>query len=75
MALGSPNHINAFYYTDGNAGETVQWPDIQNPYSNMGNLDSYRGDNKTYHLEVWTRYPDRVSYTGSSVDVWNVNNS
>ena len=75
IALGSPNHINAFYYTDGNAGETVQWPDIQNPYSNMGNLDSYRGDNKTYHLEVWTRYPDRVSYTGSSVDVWNVNNS
>ena len=70
IALESPNAINAFYITDGNHGETIQWPDSETPYSNMDNLDCYRGSNKTYHLEVWTRYPESVPYTGDSVDTW-----
>lgn len=70
IALESPNEQNAFYITDGNAGETIQWPDEESPYSNMNNLDCYRGSNKTYHLEVWTRYPESVPYTGDSVDTW-----
>lgn len=70
VALESPNGINAFYYTDGNAGETIQWPDSESPYSSMDNLDSYRGENQTYHLEAWTRYPANVSYTGNSVGAW-----
>jgi len=70
VALETPNGTNAFYYTDGNAGETVQWPDSESPYSNMDNLSCYGGENKTYHLEVWTRYPESVPYTGNSVGVW-----
>ena len=49
IALESPNEQNAFYITDGNAGETIQWPDEESPYSNMDNLDCYRGSNRTYH--------------------------
>ena len=70
IALESPNEQNAFYITDGNAGETIQWPDEESPYSNMDNLDCYRGSNRTYHLEVWTRYPESVPYTGDSADTW-----
>lgn len=70
VALETPNEINAFHITDGNAGATVQWPDRQSPYSNIDNLDCYRGENKTYHLEVWTRYPESVPYTGDSVNAW-----
>ena len=70
IALESPNEKNGFCITDGNAGETVQWPDKESPYSNMDNLDCYRGENKAYHLEVWTRYPDSVPYTGNSVNAW-----
>ena len=70
IALESPNEKNGFCITDGNAGETVQWPDKESPYSNMDNLDCYRGENKAYHLEVWTRYPESVPYTGNSVNAW-----
>ena len=70
LALESPNEKNGFNITDGNVGETVQWPDEENPYSSMENLDCYRGENKAYHLEVWTRYPESVPYTGNSVNVW-----
>ena len=70
VALETPNNINAFHVTDGNAGETVQWPDNQSPYSNIDNLDCYRGENTAYHLEVWTRYPESIPYTGNSVDAW-----
>ena len=70
VALESPNEKNGFYITDGNAGETVQWPDEASPYSSMDNLDCYRGENKAYHLEVWTRYPESVPYTGNSVNAW-----
>ena len=38
IALESPNEKNAFHITDGNAGETVQWPDRENPYG-RDNLD------------------------------------
>lgn len=70
VALETPNEINAFHATDGNAGETVRWPDRQNPYG-RNNLDSYGyGENKTYHLEAWTRYPEDVSFTGESKNVW-----
>lgn len=69
VALESPNEKNAFHITDGNAGETVQWPDRENPYG-RDNLDCYRGEGKHYHLEVWTRYPESVSYTGDSVMGW-----
>ena len=46
VALESPNEKNAFHITDGNAGETVQWPDRENPYG-RDNLDCYRGEGKT----------------------------
>ena len=71
VALESPNEKNAFHITDGNAGETVQWPDNSSPYSNVSNLDCYRGEGKSYHLEVWTRYPESVPYTGDSVKGWS----
>ena len=71
VALESPNEKNTFHITDGNAGETVQWPDNSSPYSNVSNLDCYRGEGKNYHLEVWTRYPESVPCTGDSVMVWS----
>lgn len=46
----SPNEKNAFHITDGNAGETVQWPDRSNLYG-RDNLDCY-GEDKNYRLEV-----------------------
>ena len=70
VALESPNDKNGFYFTDGNAGETVQWPDEEYPYSNMDNLDCYLLENSAYHLAVWTRYPESVLYTGASADAW-----
>ncbi len=69
LALESPSDINAFHITEGNAGGTVQWPDREDPYGRE-NLDSYRGENTTYRLEVWTRYPESVPYTGNSVMGW-----
>lgn len=68
VALESPNEKNAFHITDGNAGETVQWPDRANPYG-RDNLDCY-GEDKSYRLEVWTRYPESVPYTGDSFMGW-----
>ena len=35
VALESPNEKNGFYITDGNAGETIQWPDSRTPYNSM----------------------------------------
>ena len=69
VALDSPNEKNAFHITDGNAGETIQWPDSSSPYSNLDNLDCY-GEDRSYRLEVWTRYPESVPYTGNSVMGW-----
>lgn len=73
VALESPNEKNAFHITDGNAGETVQWPDWENPHG-RDNLDCYRGEGKNYRLEVWTRYPESVPYTGDSVMGWPTGN-
>ena len=70
VALESPSDINAFRFTDGNVGGTIQWPDSESPYSNTDNLDCYRGEHKDYHLEVWTRYPESAPYTGVSVGTW-----
>ena len=69
IALESPNTVNAFHITDGNCGGKVSWPDIESPYS-RNNLDCYRGELADYHLEVWTRYPESVSYTGTSANAW-----
>ncbi len=69
VALESPSEIHAFHFTDGNSGGCIQWPDRQNPYGRE-NLDCYRGENKNYRLEVWTRYPESVPYTGNSVGAW-----
>lgn len=70
VALESPDVKNGFHITEGNAGETVQWPDNENQYSSMSNLDSYQGEYAKHHLEVWTRYPESVPYTGESVMGW-----
>lgn len=69
VALESPNEINAFHYTDGNHSAAVYWPDRQSPYGRE-NLDCYRGENKSYRMEAWTRYPESVPYTGNSVNTW-----
>jgi len=69
LALESPSDINAFHITEGNAGGTIQWPDRENPYGRE-NLDCYRGENTACRLEVWTRYPESVPYTGNSVMGW-----
>ena len=68
VALESPNEKNAFHITEGNAGATIQWPDRENPYG-RDNLNCF-GQDQAYRLEVWTRYPESVSYTGSSVMGW-----
>jgi len=73
IAIESPNEKNAFHITDGNCGGTVHWPDTQNPYG-RNNLDSYRGENAAYHLEAWTRYPESLPYTGSSMNAWSAGN-
>lgn len=74
VALESPNEKNGFRFTDGNAGETIQWPDSESPYSNVDNLDCY-GEDKAYRLEVWTRYPESVPGTGDSVRGWSPENA
>lgn len=68
VALETPNEVHAFHVTDGNNGEVIRWPDRQNPYGRT-NLDSY-GENRAYHLEAWTRYPEEVSFTGASKNAW-----
>lgn len=73
IALESPSEINAFHITDGNCGGKVHWPDKMNPYG-RDNLDCYRGKNTAYRLEVWTRYPESVPYTGNSVNGWPTGN-
>ena len=69
VALESPNELNALHYTDGNHGAAVYWPDGQTPYSREA-LDCYGTVGKTCRVEVWTRYPEGVLYTGGSVNAW-----
>lgn len=73
VALESPNELNAFHITDGNCNGTVHWPEPENPYG-RDNLDCYRGEYADYHLEVWTRYPETVPYTGGSINAWPTGN-
>ena len=68
VALESPNELNALHYTDGNHGGTIYWPDAQDSYSREV-LDCY-GAGKTYRIEVWTRYPESVPFTGESANAW-----
>ncbi len=68
VALESPNQEGCFHRTDGNHGETVQWPDIDDLRSYR--LSGFSGITPL-HLEVWTRYPENVPYTGNSVEIWN----
>jgi len=68
VALESPDELNGFHITDGNHGGVIRWP--SGPYSEE-NLDCYRGENKNYRLEVWTRYPEDVPYTGNSIGAWS----
>ena len=70
IALESPSAINAFHITDGNCNGMVHWPDRSYQYG-RDNLDCYRGEGKTHHLEVWTRYPESVPYTGNSTGAWS----
>ena len=72
IALESPNEVHAFQYTDGNHGGHVHWP--ESPHSKE-NLDCYHGEKAKYRLEAWTRYPESVPYTGSSVNSWPTENS
>jgi len=73
IALESPNEKSGFHITDGNCNSKVYWPDVDDPNS-RDLLDCYRGEYASYHLEVWTRYPESVPYTGSSVNVWPTGN-
>jgi len=67
IALESPNHEGRFHRTDGNHGETIQWPDAETLRSYS--LSGFSGISPR-HLEVWTRYPESIAYTGNSVEVW-----
>ena len=69
IALESPNETHAFQYTDGNHGGHIHWPDPSNPYGGE-NLDCFRGEKASYHIEAWTRYPESIPYSGASVNVW-----
>ena len=71
IALETPDEVHAFQYTDGNHGGHVHWP--ESSYSKE-NLDCYRGEKAKYRLEAWTRYPESVPYTGSSVNSWPTEN-
>jgi len=69
VALESPNDLHGYHITDGNHGGIVYWPDENSQYSRE-NLDCY-GEDRSHHLEVWTRYPESVPYTGNSIDAWS----
>ena len=69
IALESPNPEGLFHRTDGNHGEIIFWPDIEDirSYSTAG----FKGISPRY-LEVWTRYPKSLPYTGNSVCAWPI---
>lgn len=70
VALESPNNLHSYHITDGNHGGIVYWPDADSEYSRE-NLDCY-GEGKSHHLEVWTRYPENIPYTGNSAGIWPI---
>lgn len=66
IALESPNREGRFHCTDGNNGGQITWPDDLDlrPYS----LDGF---GHGYRLEIWTRYPAAVPFTGDSAECWH----
>ena len=70
IALESPNQEGRFHYTDGNHGEIITWPSIEHPDIRSYSLTGFSGGRVPHHLEVWTRYPETVPFTGNSVEVW-----
>ena len=75
IALESPNKEGRFHYTGGNQGETVIWPNPEHPNLRSYSLTGFNHGNSPHHLEVWSRYPENVPYTGSSVEAWPIDNS
>ena len=73
VALESPNSEGRFHYTDGNHGETITWPNKEYPNLRSYSLMGFNHGKSPHHLEVWTRYPENVSYTGNSIEVWPIN--
>ena len=70
IALESPNQDGRFHYTDGNSGEIITWPSVEHPDIRSYSLTGFSGGRIPHHLEVWTRYPENVPFTGESVEVW-----
>ena len=70
IALESPNQDGRFHYTDGNHGEIITWPSTEHPDIRSYSLTGFSGGRIPHHLEVWTRYPENVPFTGESVEVW-----
>lgn len=74
VALESPNAEGRFHYTDGNHGETITWPNPEHPNLRSYSLTGFSGGRIPHHLEVWTRYPEDIFYTGNSVEAWPTDN-
>ncbi len=70
IALESPNQDGRFHYTDGNHGEIITWPSSEHPDLRSYSLTGFSGGRVPHHLEVWTRYPESVPFTGESVEAW-----
>ena len=70
IALESPNQEGRFHYTDGNSGEVITWPSSEHPNLRSYSLTGFSGGRVPHHLEVWTRYPESVPFTGKSVEAW-----
>ncbi len=75
VALESPNKEGRFHYTGGNHGESIIWPSPEHPDLRSYSLNGFSNGRIPHHLEVWTRYPQNVPYTGNSVEAWPTNNN
>lgn len=75
VALESPNTEGRFHYTDGNHGETITWPSKEHPNLRSYSLMGFNHGKSPHHLEVWSRYPENLPYTGNSVEAWPADNS
>lgn len=71
VALESPNKDDQFHRTEGNIGEAVSWPDKEDLGFRSYSLAGFTGYSPR-HLEVWTRYPESVPYTGNSIEGWAI---
>ena len=74
VTLESPNQEDRFHRTEGNIGETVSWPDREDINFRSYSLAGFTGYSLR-RLEVWTRYPESVPYTGNSVEAWPTDNN